>query len=395
MPGLLDNPDALQAFGLLGQGIASRNVPAFANQAMSLLAGADQRRMQQAMQQMQMRQMQMGLDREQRAMQTEEQLRKAATDSYGMPSQGGFGIGPDGTQMATPRPQFDMRQYVDRVMQIDPAKGIGLQQAMQKDETPITVAPGASLVDRRTMKPVFTAPKEQSLPSAVQEYQFAQQQGYGGTFEQWDRERKKAGATNVSMKVDNKMGESLAGQVGGMAKDSKIQTSGAVSMFDAADRIEKALNSNKVIAGPGATKVQTVRQIAQVLGGGNDEGIRQTRQVIKSLAQMSVEARKQLQGQGQVTESEAAAVAKADAGDINDLTVGELRDLVTLTKRAAHYTAKSHKSVLDQMAQTEGTRGLVPYYQVQRMDDLLKHTPTLPQIGKQPSIDELLNKYGK
>lgn len=202
MPGLLDNPDALQAFGLLGQGIASRNVPAFANQAMSLLAGADQRRMQQAMQQMQMRQMQMGLDREQRAMQTEEQLRKAATDSYGMPAQGGFGIGADGAQMATPRPQFDMRQYVARVMQIDPVKGIGLQQAMQKDETPLVVAPGASLVDRRTMKPVFTAPKERSLPSDVQAYEYARGQGYQGTYEQWDRERKKAGAVKVEVPIN-------------------------------------------------------------------------------------------------------------------------------------------------------------------------------------------------
>ncbi len=202
MPGLLDNPDALQAFGLLGQGIASRNVPAFANQAMSLLAGADQRRIQQAMQQMQMRQYQMQMDREQRAMQTEDAMRQAAKDSYGMPSQGGFGIGADGAQMATPRPQFDMRQYVDRVMQIDPMKGIGLQQAMQKDEKPLVVAPGASLVDRRTMKPVFTAPKEQSLPSDVQAYEYARDQGYQGTYEQWDRERKKAGAVKVEVPIN-------------------------------------------------------------------------------------------------------------------------------------------------------------------------------------------------
>jgi hypothetical protein len=36
-------------------------------------------------------------------------------------------------------------------------------------------------------------------PSAVQEYQFAVKQGYKGTFEQWDRSSKKAGATNVSL----------------------------------------------------------------------------------------------------------------------------------------------------------------------------------------------------
>lgn len=214
-------------------------------------------------------------------------------------------------------------------------------------------------------------------------------------FQGYELGKAKAGATNVSLKVDNKMGESLAGQVGPMAKDSRVQADGAVKMFDAADRIERALNSNKVLAGPGASQIQTVRQFSQMVGGGNDEGIRQTRQVIKSLAQMSVEARKQLQGQGQVTESEAAAVAKADAGDINDLTVGELRDLVMLTKRAAHFTAKGHNDILNQLGSNQGTAGLVPFYRVPRMDELLKHEPKLPQIGSQPSLEELLNKYGK
>lgn len=196
-----DDPQA-QAIMALAGGLLRRDAGGGllgANQAFLQAKAAQQ---QQAMQQMQMRQMQMGLDREQRAMDTEAALRKAATDSYGMPTQGGFGIGPDGTQMATPRPKFDMRQYVDRVMQIDPVKGIGLQQAMQKDETPITVAPGASLVDRRTMKPVFTAPKERSLPSDVQAYEYARGQGYQGTYEQWDRERKKAGAVKVEVPIN-------------------------------------------------------------------------------------------------------------------------------------------------------------------------------------------------
>ncbi len=51
---ILNNPDNAQALGLLGQGIANRNVTGGANAAMGLLAGADQRRMQQQMMQMQM-----------------------------------------------------------------------------------------------------------------------------------------------------------------------------------------------------------------------------------------------------------------------------------------------------------------------------------------------------
>ena len=86
-------------------------------------------------------------------------------------------------------------------------------------------------------------------------------------------------------------------------------------------------------------------------------------------------------------------MAKADAGDINDLTVGELQDLVTLTKRASHYTAQGHANMLKELQSNPATAGLVPFYKVQKMDTLLNHKPTLPQISKQPSIDDILNKY--
>lgn len=262
---------------------------------------------------------------------------------------------------------------------VDPIQYI---QSQRKDTAPMITKAGDVARDPRTGAILWQNETADSQPSAVKEYLFAKNQGYQGTFEQFQLGQKRAGATQIGMpKIELKMGEGLASQVGPMAKDSRIQTQGAVKMFDAADRIEQALNSKKVTAGPMASQIQTVRQFVQVVGGGNDEGIRQTRQVIKSLAQMSVEARKQLQGQGQVTESEAAAVAKADSGDINDLTPGELRDLVTLTKRAAHYQAKSHGDLLANMASGQETGKLVPFYNVQGMEALLQHQPKLPQIG--------------
>lgn len=192
----------------------------------------------------------------------------------------------------------------------------------------------------------------------------------------------KDGATNIGLpKIEVKMGESTAGQIGPMAKDSRVQAGGAVTMWDAASRIEKALESGKVMAGPMASKVQTVKQFVQNVAGGNDESIRQTQQVIRGLAKMAVEARKQLAGQGQVTESEAKAVEKADGGNIDELTTGELADLVKLTKRAAHMTAKGHQELLSEMERNEATRGSAPFYRVRGLEPLLKHDPQLPQIG--------------
>lgn len=282
-------------------------------------------------------------------------------------------------------PQFDPRQMIGRGASMDALKeGLSINSALNPAPKYTAYKPGDMIFkDGDMSKPAFSVPdKPDALPSAVREYQFAQGQGYQGTFDQWNKDTKKAGATNIGMpKIDIKMGDSVASQVGPMLKDSRTATLGAVKMYDAADRIEKALASNKVNAGPLSTQIQTVKQLVQKVGGGNDESIRQTQQVIRSLAQMSVEARKQLQGQGQVTDSEAKAVAKADAGDIDSLTTGELGDLVKLTKRAANFTAKSHKEMMDTMGANDGTKGAVPFYRVPGMDTLLQHQPQLPQIG--------------
>ena len=269
-------------------------------------------------------------------------------------------------------------------------------QSLHKDNAPIKLGKDDRLLDPVTRKVLVDAmPDPAKMPAAIQEYEYAKQQGYGGTFQQFVTDLKKAGATNIGMpKIEVKMGESVAGQIGPMAKDSRVQAQGAVGMFDSADRIQKALDSGKASAGPFTTQIQTVKQLVQKVSGGNDEGIRQTRQVIKGLAQMAVEARKELQGQGAVTESEGAAVAKAESGDINDLSTGELQDLVTLTKRAAHMRAKSHQSIIDSMAGSDATKGMVPFYQVNNLDKLLKHSPQLPQIGAGNAIDEALKKYG-
>lgn len=86
---------------------------------------------------------------------------------------------------------------------IDPLQYITSQR---KDNAPkyTTVAPGASVFDERTGKTVFTAPKEPDQPSAVREYQFAKEQGYPGTFQQFELEKRRAGATNLSVNTGQK-----------------------------------------------------------------------------------------------------------------------------------------------------------------------------------------------
>lgn len=409
-----DDPRSAAVMALAG-GLLQRNMGGgllAANNAYSQ-AKQDALRQQMAQQQfeMQRQQHQLALGKAQRDAAMEAQMREAAQQSTISPERANamsMGPMPDGSAVPRVQPGFDMRGYADRLMAIDPMKGLQFKQATAKD-TPFTkldpkdytpeslqafMQSGGrdhSLLQPRSKMEVasgfvydpYKVKPGTVLPNPNQPFMFAPDGRIvpNTAYQQYEITKAGAAKPSVEVRVDNKMGESLAGQVGPMAKDSRVQATGAVSMFDAADRIEAALNSNKVVAGPGASKIQTVKQFVQMVGGGNDESIRQTRQVIKSLAQMSVEARKQLQGQGQVTESESAAVAKADAGDINDLTIGELRDLVTLTKRGAHFTAQGHSKIIQELASNPATQSLVPFYQVPRMDELLKYKPTLPQIG--------------
>ena len=384
--GLLDSLDSDQfrlGMGLLAAGGARSDGANAGQRLQEALGGLDAYKANKLKQRM----FEMQMAEQQSQIEQARGLREAASSSFRSPDMANaMSMGPamGGGSVPQVQPGFDSQGYINKLYGMGmPDKALAHQAAIQKDDAPIKLGPGDQLYSGKASgyKPLLSIPEKVTTPAAVQEYQFAKTQGYDGSFMDFQLSQKKAGATNISTRIENKMGDSLASQVGPMAKDSRIQAQGAVKMFDAADRIEKAIGSGMVSAGPLSTQIQTVKQLVQKIGGGNDDGIRQTRQVIKSLAEMSVEARKQLQGQGQVTESEAAAVAKADSGDINDLTIGELEDLVALTKRASHYTAKSHNELLGQMETGDGTKGASKFYAVPGLDTLLKYTPTLPKIG--------------
>lgn len=180
-----------------------------------------------------------------------------------------------------------------------------------------------------------------------------------------------ASETNVTMpKIEVKAGESIVGPIGPMLKDSKIAAVGAAKMNDAADRILKAVDTKAVSSGPLTSATMTIKQFLNPSGGKETENIRQTRQVIRALAESSVEARKELQGQGQVTENEALAVQKAMSGDIDSLTIGELKDIANLNKKMASFRARSHKTMLDTVKKNPSTAQYAPFYAVEGLDAL-------------------------
>lgn len=176
----------------------------------------------------------------------------------------------------------------------------------------------------------------------------------------------------ASIKTDIKVGESIAGQVGPMMKDSVAIAEGAVRQVDAANRVIQAVDTNKLTAGPFAGARVTASQLGQVLGvGGKDaaEQLANTRQVIRGLAEMTLQGRSQMKGQGAITESEGLLAEKANSGRIEDLTIPEIKQLAIASERAARFAYAEHQRKLQEMIKNPATTAIAPYYQGPAMPD--------------------------
>jgi hypothetical protein len=210
----------------------------------------------------------------------------------------------------------------------------------------------------------LTTPKADTTPAKVKEYEFAVSQGYKGGFT--DFIKSGTPSTNVNVAMD----KGIAAQIGPMLKDAQIQAQGANSQIDAADRVIQAVDTNKVIAGPAASPQLKLAQIGSVLGvTGKDtaETIANTRQAIRGFAELTLQGRKSMRGEGAITESEGKLAERAFSGDIDSLTPAEIKQIANASKRAAEFTLTEYNRKLKTLESDPTTAQLIPFYQVNRM----------------------------
>jgi hypothetical protein len=188
--------------------------------------------------------------------------------------------------------------------------------------------------------------------------------------------------TNV--KIENKMGEGVAAQIGPMMKDSLDVATGAVKQVDAAKRVIGAIDAGKIIAGPFAGGRVTLAQMGQALGvGGADakEQLANTRQVIRGLAEMTLQGRSQMKGQGAITESEGLLAERANSGKIEDLTIPEIKQLALAIDRAARFAYAEHERKYQEMLKNPTTSSLATYYQGPAMPPAIGTPSEEPPVG--------------
>lgn len=187
--------------------------------------------------------------------------------------------------------------------------------------------------------------------------------------------------TNVTVNTGKKFGETLATDLAQQVSQSADAARGAVDTLGTAKQIEAALASGKVMTGPGTTGVLLMQQILNQPS--TEEGRAKTREVIQGLSQMTLNSRKTLKGQGQISDFEGKLLERAASGDIDRLTVPEIKTLVDVAKRNANGVLSQHKTFLGNLRGDPETAGLAKYYEVQ-----------MPDFGASTNVDDLVKKYG-
>jgi hypothetical protein len=199
-----------------------------------------------------------------------------------------------------------------------------------------------------------------------------------------------AGAGRNITFVGNK---SIAERVGPIMEKEQEKTLAANKIFDSASNLTRALDTNKIYTGTGANVRLNIAQLANTAGfGGNtlEEKIANTRTGIQSLAQLTLQGRKEMKGEGAIQVQESALAERAISGDIN-FTPVELKILANAAQRSAKYTQEQYDRKLKHMASDKETAGLVPYFEVPPMQPI--GSGSMPN---QSAIDaEIARRQGK
>jgi len=175
---------------------------------------------------------------------------------------------------------------------------------------------------------------------------------------------KKAGAANISATATTSpTGKSLSEPVGKRVETSLVKAEGATSMMDTANSVREALNAGNVIAGPLAGVRTKFAQVLELAGAGDKEKLVNTRSAIQGLAGLTLESRAELRGQGQITDTETKLLEKARSADINDMTIPELQQIVSVSQRLASKLFGSHQTLLNRMKDDPAAKDSMRYYE--------------------------------
>ena len=187
--------------------------------------------------------------------------------------------------------------------------------------------------------------------------------------------------TNINVSATTSpAGKSLAAPIGQRAEASLVKAEGAADIMNTANTVREALNTGNVIAGPGAGIRTKFAQVLELAGVGDKEKLTATRTAIQGMADLTLQSRAELKGQGQITDAETKLLERARSGDIADMTIAELQTVVNVSQRLAGRLRSNHQTLMDTMKNDPAAADVYKYY-----------TPTAPMpqaLGEGKSVSE-------
>ena len=223
--------------------------------------------------------------------------------------------------------------------------------------------------------------KEKATPAEIQGYNLAVNQGYGGSFLDYQTALKKAGVQNTIVNVAGKTFASEFSKGAGEAVNNAFASAqGAVGTLGRIETLKPILEGGKLFSGTLGTSQVAGARIADALGVGgkdNTERLQNTALAMQQLAGLELNAAEAMKGQGQITENERATIKRAAAGDLMNMTAKEVSTLLGGLEKTANYKIGIHESNLKRLKQNPDLAAIAQYYEL----PTIPTTPTLENVG--------------
>jgi hypothetical protein len=217
----------------------------------------------------------------------------------------------------------------------------------------------------------LTMREPKAKPSAIQEYEYAVNQGYKGSFQDFQLQQRRAGATTIQMPGDKKLVEALGTKSAERLDTSLGQATEAQITLRNISELRPII-AEGVFSGPLSGSARTITQLASTLGvtgQSTQDLLSRTAVAMQGLAKFELSAAAAMRGQGAITENERGLIRRAAAGELKDFTATEVQSLLTAMEKTANFRIESHNKLLDNFKKNENpeVRDAVSVYELGTM----------------------------
>ena len=208
--------------------------------------------------------------------------------------------------------------------------------------------------------------------------------------------QRKAGATSVIMPGQKAFQIALGTAAGKQVEESQTKASAAQESLATIYDLRPILTAG-IYSGPLSGSQRTVAQFAAKLGiAGKDaaETLKRTASTMQGLAALELASAAAMKGQGVITESERAILARAGGGNIQDFTAPEIQTMLNGLEKIANYRINAHEKNITRLRGHPEGREFADYYSLPQFDRI--HRPSnKAEYDKLPSGARYYNDAGQ